>query len=45
MARLGVIGKMVRRREANMKTSTETTYYLLSTPLSAERFTEVARAH
>jgi predicted transposase YbfD/YdcC len=42
---LGAIGKMVRMREAGIKTSTETTYYLLSTPLSAERFTEVARAH
>jgi predicted transposase YbfD/YdcC len=42
---LGAIGKMVRMREAGLKTSTETTYYLLSKPLSAERFTEVARAH
>jgi predicted transposase YbfD/YdcC len=42
---LGAIGKMVRRREVGIKTSTETTYYLLSTPLSAERFAAVARAH
>jgi predicted transposase YbfD/YdcC len=42
---LGSIGKMVRMREAGTKTSAETPYYLLSTPLSAERLTEVARAH
>jgi predicted transposase YbfD/YdcC len=42
---LGAIGKMVRRRETRSKTTTETTYYLLSTALSAARFTEVARAH
>ncbi len=34
---------MVRTREIRGKTATETSYYLLSTPLSA-RFTEVARA-
>ena len=42
---LAAIGKMVRTRETQGKTSTETAYYLLSTPLSAARFTEVARAH
>ena len=36
---------MVRTREIQAKTTTETSYYLLSTPLSAARFTEVARAH
>jgi predicted transposase YbfD/YdcC len=41
---LAAIGKMVRRRETQGKTTTETAYYLLSTPLSAARFTEVARA-
>jgi len=41
---LAAIGKMVRTRETHGKTTTETTYYLLSTPLSALRFTEVARA-
>jgi len=41
---LAAIGKMVRTREAQGKTATETSYYLLSTPLSAARFTEVARA-
>jgi len=35
---------MVRTRETHGKTTTETSYYLLSTPLSALRFTEVARA-
>ena len=41
---LAAIGKMVRTREIQGKTTTETSYYLLSTPLSAQRFTEVARA-
>jgi len=41
---LAAIGKMVRTRETHGKTTTETSYYLLSTPLSALRFTEVARA-
>jgi predicted transposase YbfD/YdcC len=36
---------MVRTREAQGKTATETSYYVLSTPLTAARFTEVARAH
>ena len=35
---------MVRTREIRGKTTMETSYYLLSTPLSAPRFTEVARA-
>lgn len=42
---LAAIGKMARTRESQGKTTTETSYYLLSTPLSAARFTEVARAH
>jgi predicted transposase YbfD/YdcC len=41
---LTAIGKMVRTREIQAKITTETSYYLLSTPLSAARFTEVARA-
>ena len=41
---LAAIGKMVRTREIQGKTTTQTSYYLLSTPLSAQRFTEVARA-
>ena len=42
---LAAIGKIVRTRETAAKTTTETAYYLLSTPLSAERFAEVARCH
>lgn len=45
MARPRGPGKMVRTREAQGKTATETSYYVLSTPLTAARFTEVARAH
>ena len=41
---LAAIGKMVRTRETHGKTTTETSYYLLSTPFLALRFTEVARA-
>lgn len=42
---MAAIGKMVRTRETHGKSTTETSYYLLSAPLSAARFTEVARAH
>lgn len=42
---LAAIGTMVRTRETPLKTTTETSYYVLSTPLSAERFSAVARAH
>ena len=42
---LEAIGKVIRTREMNGKVTTETAYYLLSTPLSAERFTDVVRAH
>ena len=41
---LAAIGKMVRTRQIQAKTTTETSYDLLSTPLSAARFTELARA-
>lgn len=42
---LKAIGKMVRTRETGTKTTNETAYYLLSTPMTAERFGDVARAH
>lgn len=42
---LKAIGKVVRTRETGAKTTTETAYYLLSMPISAERFGEVVRAH
>jgi predicted transposase YbfD/YdcC len=42
---LPAIGKVTRIREVNRKTTTETAYYLLSTPLSAERFHDVVRHH
>jgi predicted transposase YbfD/YdcC len=42
---LTAIGKVHRVRETAEKTTTETAYYLLSTPLSPERFNEVVRAH
>lgn len=42
---LKAIGKVVRTRETGTKTSTETAYYLLSTPLAAARFGDVAKAH
>ena len=42
---LAAIGKVTRTREINAETSTETAYYLLSTPLSAERFGQVVRQH
>jgi len=42
---LSAIGKMVRTRETQGKTTAETSYYVMSTPLSAARFAEVARAH
>ena len=42
---LKAIGKLTRSRELNRKTTTETAYYLASSPLSAERFAEVTRAH
>lgn len=42
---LVAIAQLVRTRETGGKASSETAYYLLSTPLTAERFGEVARAH
>lgn len=42
---LKAIGKVTRTRETPAKTTVETAYYLLSAPLSPERFGEVVRAH
>lgn len=50
---LAAIAKIVRTRETKSKatpegprkSTMETTYYLLSTPLDAQRFTDIARAH
>ena len=42
---LNAIGKVIRTRETSAKVTTETAYYLLSTPLSAERFGHVVRSH
>jgi predicted transposase YbfD/YdcC len=42
---LKAIGKVVRTREIGAKTTTETAYYLLSAPISPERFGQVVRAH
>ena len=42
---LAAVGKVTRIRETAAKTTTETAYYLLSAPLSAERFNDVVRQH
>jgi predicted transposase YbfD/YdcC len=42
---LKAIGKVHRVREMAGKITTETAYYLLSTPLSPERLNEVVRSH
>jgi predicted transposase YbfD/YdcC len=42
---LTAIGKVTRIRETATKTTTETAYYLLSAPLSAERLGAVVRSH
>jgi predicted transposase YbfD/YdcC len=42
---LKAVGKVERVRETAAKTTTETAYYLLSTPLSAEWLNEVVRSH
>jgi predicted transposase YbfD/YdcC len=42
---LQAIGKVVRERQTAEKTTTETAYYLLSAPLTPERFNEVVRQH
>jgi predicted transposase YbfD/YdcC len=39
------LGKVTRMREINSQTSTETAYYLLSRPLSAERWGQIVRQH
>jgi predicted transposase YbfD/YdcC len=39
------IGKVTRTRETAAKTEVETAYYLLSKPMSAERFNAVVRSH
>jgi predicted transposase YbfD/YdcC len=36
---------VVRTRETKAKTTTETAYYLLSSDLSPERFSDVVRSH
>ena len=42
---LAAIGKVERSRESAGKTTFETAYYLLSAPLTPERFNEVVRSH
>ena len=42
---LAAIGKVVRTREINGEARSETAYYLLSTPLTAERLNAVVRSH
>ena len=42
---LRAIGKLVRERESDGKTSPETAYHVISTPMSAERFNQVVHAH
>jgi predicted transposase YbfD/YdcC len=42
---LKAVGKIVRTREIGAKVTTETAYYLLSTPMTAERLGQVVRAH
>ena len=42
---LAALGKITRTREIQKQTSTEMAYYLLNTPLSAERFGQVARQY
>ena len=42
---LAAVGKVTRIRETAAKTTTETAYYLLSAPLSAERFNDAVRQH
>ena len=42
---LKAIGKIVRTREIGAKTTIETAYYLLSTPMTAAHFGQVVRAH
>lgn len=42
---LKAIGKVTRTREIGDKISTETAYYLFSTPIAAERGGEIVRSH
>jgi len=42
---LAALGKVERSREIAGKTTRETAYYLLSAPLTPERFNEVVRSH
>ena len=42
---LQAVGKVERVRETAEKTTRETAYYLLSTPLTPQRLNEVARQH
>lgn len=42
---LACIGKVTRTRETRKGTTVETAYYLLSRPMSAERFNAVVRSH
>src|SRR5208283_4943222 len=42
---LAAVGKVERIRETAGKTTSETAYYLLSAPLTPERFNEVVRSH
>jgi predicted transposase YbfD/YdcC len=42
---LAAVGKVERIREIAGKTTSETAYYLLSTPLTPERFNDVVRSH
>jgi predicted transposase YbfD/YdcC len=42
---LAAVGKVERTRETAAKTTSETAYYLLSAPLTPERFNEVVRSH
>jgi len=42
---LKAIGKIVRTRETATKTTMETAYYLLSTPVTPARFGQIAREH
>jgi predicted transposase YbfD/YdcC len=42
---LAAVGKVVRVRQTTEQTTTETAYYLLSTPLTPERLNQVARLH
>jgi predicted transposase YbfD/YdcC len=42
---LKCIGKVTRTRETTAKTTVETAYYLLSTPMTAKRFNAVVRSH